>query len=166
MEWITTLLKHLAISRLAVVAVFVAASVLYFGPRFAPTYVDSVPKEWAVALMGILIFSGCIVIFWMFAFIWSLAKRGCKLLATAVMRWRLRPLEKNLLTALAENPNDSLDLAQVNYQALALTRLEVLQSAHGLSKKGLANINPYNENLVSLTGAGRKRALVLQRRSK
>ena len=56
-----------------------------------------------------------------------------------------------------------MNLEQVDYDDVGLSRLEVLQMVHALSHKGLVSVNPYSSKLVSLTARGRERALEIQR---
>ena len=64
---------------------------------------------------------------------------------------------------MANLADESLDLRSINYSEINLPKLEVLQVASALSKKGLIRINSYEENLISLTSRGRERALQIQR---
>lgn len=57
----------------------------------------------------------------------------------------------------------SLNLEAVDYAAVGLSKLEVLEMIHALSRKGLVSINPFSSQLVSLTARGRERALEIQR---
>jgi hypothetical protein len=163
MDWIPTLLKHLAISRSVVGASFATSAVLYFGPRFAPSYVDPVPKDWAFSVVAVLTFSAFLLALWG-------VSGGAR---WAVHRWRstnallqsyeLSQLDAEFLAALGENPTESLNLDRVDYAAVNLTRLQVIQLVHGLEQKKLVVTNPHNATpLVRLTSLGRKRALEIQ----
>ena len=165
MDWIPALLKHLAISRSIVGAAFVTSFSLYFGPRFAPNYVDAVPKEWSFVLVGVLVFSACLLTFWSCSAFWSAAARRWKVTTELLASYELDQLEVDFLYALGQRPAEALNLDNVDYEALRLSRLEVIELVHGLEKKGLVAINPYSSNLVSLTAGGRSRALEIQRAS-
>jgi len=69
------------------------------------------------------------------------------------------------LLGIAEQPTEAFNLEGVNYRNAPYTHLELLQVAYQLKRKGLVRVNSYNENLVSLSEDGRKRALELQRQS-
>lgn len=167
MDWIPALLKHLAISRSVIGATFATSCALYFGPRFAPEYVDPVPKEWAFVVISILIFSGFLLFTWAISGMWGATKRKLATASERISSLKLSQAEVNLLYFLGEHPSEPLNLDRVNYEAISLTRLEVLNLVHELEKKGLVSLNPYSSSeLVSLTSSGRQRALEIQRASK
>ena len=163
MEWIPALLKHFAISRSAIGALFITSVVLYAGPRIAPTYIDPVPREWMPVLVALLVFSACLLLFWGCSSVWALAKRRWVATSAFLASCQLDQLETDALLALGHNPSESLNLERMNYEQLQLSRLEVIELMHGLEKKGLVSFNPYSSNLVSLTPTGRQRALEIQR---
>lgn len=163
MDWIPALLKHLAISRSAIGALFVTSVVLYAGPRIAPAYVDPVPKEWMPVLIAVLVFSACLILFWSCSSVWGLVKRRWIATSAFLASYQLDQLETNALLALGHNPSEPLNLERVDYEQLQLSRLEVVELMHGLKKKGLVSFNPYSSELVSLTQTGRQRALEIQR---
>jgi hypothetical protein len=163
MDWIPALLKHLAISRSAIGALFITSVTLYAGPRIAPTYIDPVPREWMPVLVAFLVFTACLLLFWGCSSVWGLAK--CRWVATSafIASCQLDQLEADALLALGDYPSESLNLERVNYERLQLSRLEVMELMNGLEKKGLVSFNPYSSNLVALTPTGRQRALEIQR---
>lgn len=163
MDWIPALLKHLGLSRSVVAAVFVTSLVLYLGPRLAPNYVDAVPREWASVVVGVLVFSGFLLLVWGASVLWEKLRRNHKESSALFASYQLNQNEAGLLDALGENPREPLNLETVDYAAVRLSQLEVLEMVHGLSRKGLVSINPYSSKLVSLTARGRERALEIQR---
>ncbi len=166
MDWLPALLKHLSIARSAIVALLVASAALYFGPRVVPGYFDPLPQEWSIVVVGVFIFSACLVILWGLSYAWTVIKEvGGGLTTNLSARW-LNDLERSLLIGLAERPTESFNLEGVNYREVNFTHLELLQVAYQLERKGLVRVNSYNENLVTLSENGRKRALKLQRQSK
>jgi hypothetical protein len=167
MDWIPALLKHLAISRSVIGATFVTSCALYFGPRFAPEYVDAVPKEWGFVVISILIFSGLLLVTWALSGIWDWAREKLAIASEKISSLKLCQDEINLLYFLGENPSEPLNLDRVNYEAISLSRLEVLNLVHNLESKGLVSLNPYSSSeLVFLTSSGRQRSLEIQRASK
>lgn len=166
MDWIPALLKHLGLSRSAIGAIFITALTLYVGPRLAPAYVDSVPKEWAVVVVGSLVFSGTLLLFWVLSFTYGSLGRRWKRAASARASRELNQNEINLLYAMGEAPRELLDFDKINYEQVGLTRLEVLELVHGLQRKGLISINQFNSRLFSLSSMGRQRALEIQKNSK
>ena len=166
MDWLPTLLKHLAISRSVVGAGFFASAVLYFGPRIAPAYVDRVPNEWAFALVGALAFSASLLFFWFVSSVWISSKRQWTRIKDMFSSCEVSQTEVNALHALGENPSEPLNLESIDYVSLSMSRLEVLELVGNLEKKGLVSINPYGPNLISLTAPGRQRALEIQQASR
>ncbi|MBX3628018.1 MAG: hypothetical protein KF892_23620 [Rhizobacter sp.] len=68
-----------------------------------------------------------------------------------------------MLLGMAENPNQVLHLANVDYQAIGKSKLEVMATLRSLHGKGLVRVNEYDDNLASLTDKGRDRALEIHR---
>lgn len=165
MDWIPALLKHLALSRSIIAAAFVAAAVLYAGPRIAPAYVDPVPREWAAVLVAVLVFSGFLLATWGASAVWVLVKRRWVATGILLASHQIDHVEMMFLLALGENPREPLNLDEVDYENLQFSRLAVFELVHGLQKKGLISINPYSSKLISLTSTGRQRALTGQRQA-
>ncbi len=165
MDWLPALLKHLSIARSAIVALLVASAAMYFGPKIAPNYIDALPKEWSAVVVGVFVFSACLVTLWGSASAWTAIQRAGGALTTKIAARRLGELERSLLLGMADQPTEAFNLEGVNYRNAPYTHLELLQVAYQLERKGLVRVNSYNENLVSLSEGGRKRALELQRQS-
>jgi len=163
MDWIPALLKHLAISRSAIGALFITSMVLYVGPRIAPTYIDPVPREWGAPLVAALVFAACLLLFWGCSSVWALAKRRWDATSVFIASCQLNQIETDALLGLGHNPSEPMNLGRLDYEGLQLSRLEVVELMHGLEKKGLVSLNPYCNDLVSLTHTGRQRALEIQR---
>lgn len=166
MDWIPALLKHLGLSKSVVAAAFVTSLALYVGPRVAPSYVESVPREWAPIVVSVLVFTGFLLLVWAAAATWGRLRRNWRAGSALIASYQLDELEAAFLHVLGENPREALNLEKVDYAAVELSQLEVLEMVHGLSRKGLVAINPYRSKLVSLTARGRERALEIQRGAK
>ncbi len=166
MDWLPALLKHLSIARSAIVALLVASAAMYFGPKVVPNYIDPLPKGWSAVIVGIFVFSACLVTLWGLAYAWAAIREASCTLSIKLSARRLTDLERSLLLGMAQQPTESFNLEGVNYRSAPYTHLELLQMAYQLERKGLVCVNSYNENLVSLSESGRKRALELQRLSK
>lgn len=166
MDWIPALLKHLSVSRSVVVSAFVTSLVMYLGPRLAPESVDSVPKEWAWVVPAVLVFSGFMLLIWSLSALWDGLKRRWAAGSALVASFNLGPLEAEILHAMGVNPSEPLNLERVDYDAVRLSRLEVLELVNGLRKKGLVRVNANSSELVFLTDTGRERALEIQRAAK
>lgn len=161
MEWIPSLLKHLSISRSAVVAGFLTAIVLYLGPRVAPLYIDAVPAPWAVIVQAVLVFTGSLVFFWSAS---SLARSVSKNFRLLVQKYRARQLSEDevmLLYGMGQNPREPLNLERVNFrdEDFPFSELELIKILDSLRNKGLVLKNPFASNLFSLTDRGRQKAL-------
>lgn len=166
MDWLTALLKHLSIARSAIVALLVASAAMYFGPRIAPNYIDPLPKDWSSLVVGIFVFSACLVALWGSAHAWATTRKAGSTLSTWFAARRLTDLERDLLLGMAEQPTESFNLEGVDYRNVPYSHLELLQVAYQLERKDLVRVNSYNENLVSFTESGRNRALELQRENR
>lgn len=165
MDWIPTLLKHFALSKSGVLAAFVASAVLYAGPRMAPAFVDPVPKEWAAVLVAVLVFSGVVLTTWVTSSAWVLVKRRWIATGALLASHALDKEEMEFLLAVGRNPSEPFNLDYLEYERLQLSRLEVLELAHGLKRKGLVSISPISAEMVFLTATGRQRTLVIERQT-
>lgn len=166
MDWVPALLKQLGLSRSVIDAIFITALALYVGPRAAPAYVDPVPKEWSAVVVGLLVFSGALLIFWTLSSLYGALNRRWRRTAAALASFQLNQDEINLLYAMGENPRESLNLENVNYEQIGFTRLEVLELVHGLERKGLVSSNQFSSDLFLLTSTGRQRSLEIHRNSR
>ena len=165
MDWLPGLLKQLAVARSGVAAAFVTSAVLYLGPRLFPNYVDPVPKEWAAAVVGTVVFTDCLLATGIGQGVWRAVSRRWSATTAMVASYDLTQLEVDFLYALGQHPAEPLNLETVDYARLNLSRLEVLEMVEGLKKKGLITVNMYDDRLISLTTRGRTRALEIQRSS-
>jgi hypothetical protein len=163
MDWVTNFLKHLGISRSVIGAAFITSAVLYAGPRVAPVYIEPIPKEWAPAVLAVLVFSASLLFFWACVGTWEIAHRRWRSTSALFASQELNQTEQEILLAMGERPSEPINLENINYETVCLSRLEVLELVHSLKKKGLVSINRYSDHLVSLTPTGRQRALEIQR---
>lgn len=163
MSWMSDFLKHITVSRSFVFAVFVTSGVLLFGKLYFPEIINPLPERWAIVVSGALVFSSVLLLWWLIPAAGKLISSLFKRTAQFVRSQSLSELEESLLLAMANLADESLDLRSINYSEINLPKLEVLQVASALSKKGLIRINSYEENLISLTSRGRERALQIQR---
>ncbi|MGF6265453.1 hypothetical protein OKW34_000231 [Paraburkholderia youngii] len=164
MDWLPALLKHLRIARSAIAAAFVTALVLLIGPRVASVYLPQTPVSWVPVLVAVCVFTGCLLAIWFVEAVWLKTKRTISTVkASRGLKADLDEMETTLVYVMGRNPADPFNLDHVNYAAVSTTRLEVMEVMERLSNKGLVNVNPFAENLVTLTDVGRKRALELHR---
>lgn len=163
MDWIPALLKHLGIARSVIGAVFITSAVLYFGSQIFPTYIPPVPKGWFPVLVIALVFCACLLIFWSCSAAWVLAKRGWTATYVFFSSFWLNQLERAVLLGMGQNPSEPFNLEHIDYKKMQHSRLEFVELLHGLEKKGLVHLNPYNSDLATLTPAGRQSALKFQR---
>lgn len=156
MEWLPDFLKQITISKSFSGAAFITSASLLFGPRFFPRLFEPLPNKWVAPATGTLVFSLALLSFWLFPEIW----RGIRWTKRYVRSRTLTKNEKFLIFLLADLANEPLDLNALSRQGLP--KLELLEWSHSLSKKGLVVINPYNENLITLSTEGRQRALMIK----
>ena len=164
MEWIADLLKHLAISRSIVAAIFVTSVVMVFGPHIAENIVPSFSQPWSPLLFATMILTGTLLIFWAAISVWhfflSLFKSAK---ASSESRRYLNNNHFELLLAMGDNPSEPMNLDGINYRDAPFSKLELMQWVADLEKNNLVSINPWHENLVTLTVSGREKALDIQR---
>jgi hypothetical protein len=161
MEWLTDLLKHLNLSRSVVVAIFVASAAQYIGARYWPTYVEPAPKGWGFAIFMAFVLTGTLLLFWVATAIWDIAARTAKSASQSFGAKSLSHQEAELLVAMAVDPNRPLNVDDIDYERLPLTKLEMLNTLRSLCRKGLVQDNPYASCLYSISDIGQQRALEL-----
>lgn len=163
MDWITDLLKHLAIKKSVVVAVFITAIVMVFGPNLFPDLVPSTPQPWPALVFGVMVLSGTLILFWALDIAYSAIVKFFRSAKANISSPALETHHYEFLLALGKNPSEPLDLDNLDYDGASFTKLEIMQWALDLKNNNLVKTNPWNENLISLTSPGRTKALEIQR---
>lgn len=166
MDWLASILKNLEISKTLVVAVFVTAVVMHFGPILVPEHVPALEKSLTPYLFAVMVLSGCLLALWGLSWIWYTSTIGLQKTATTLTSSKLIDAERAMLFLLAKDPTQPFNLEDIDYRRAPGTKLEFHQLAKGLQGKGLIQINDWDDNLISLTEKGRKRALEIQRQAK
>lgn len=161
MEWLSELVKHITLSRTLSGATFVTSASLMLGHKWLPGYIEPLPKEWGTPTSAALIFSGALLFFWLVPAVWKVGTSAIIWIPKNFLSKSLSPNEKALMQVLAKLADESLNLNHLAYQSGVLTKLEVLDVTASLARKGLLDINPFEENLVCLSSKGRRRALAL-----
>lgn len=173
MNWLVELVKHLKLSKLAVLATFTASLVVYAGPLLFPERISPVPKGWEFAPISAAVASGTILIGWVLLGGWRATARLISALSkySSVRRQRhlargpLDVEEVGMLQAIGRVPGGIYNLSYLDYDSGEFTRLEAEDVAIRLQDKGLierAFSGPYQ---YKLTEVGRQRALALERRN-
>ncbi len=126
---------------------FVTSVTLYFGPRFFPSAIEPVPKEWSLVVVGVMVFSASLLLFWGTAAGWRILTRGAGVASKALAASSLSQQEQGLLAAMGFDPNQPLNIDNVDYAKAPFTKLELIEIAHELSRKGLVHLNPYDNSL-------------------
>jgi hypothetical protein len=163
MEWLSGIIKELKISKVLVAAIFSTSVVMHFGPAVTPTNIPRLPSELAGYIFATMLLTGFLLLFWGASWIFRLSTQGARSAVKALRVKELTDQEKALLFFMARDPSEPINLNQVNYDRAPGTKLEFHHWTKTLEKKGLATINPWDDNLISLTDAGRERALEIQR---
>lgn len=160
MAWLGDVLKHFELSKKFTVAVFVTTFSLLVGPALLPEKLTEVPEQWRWLVVGGCIFSGTLSTIWAVLPIWRLFLRIPSNLRNNPFISAPAPQENNFLLFLGEQfPNDSANLDCLRHDGAS--KLEVLEMCYNLQRKGFVRVNPYDDNLVSLTPNGRRYALKL-----
>ena len=163
MDWISSLLKHLSISRSAIFAVFVTSLVMYAGPRVKPEYFEPIPAPWSIAIQAVLLFSGFLVLLWVIHFLYDFCSKKLKELIQRSKSLFLNQNEIDILFEMGVKPREPFNLDYINFsRGEGLTEIELLEVLEGLRAKGLVSRNPHASNLYSLTTRGRKSAIKIK----
>lgn len=163
MDWLTDLLKHLRLSRAAVVAVFIGATIQYFGARYYPAVVESPPSGWGVAVFLAMVITGSLLLIWGLAAVWASTLPPLRQLQHFFRARSLTEEEEGLLRAMARDPRNSLNVDRLDYDEFPLAKIELLSLLRSLVRKGLVDRNQFASELYILSEAGERRALELLR---
>lgn len=166
MDWLADILKNLTISRTLVAAVFVTSVVMYVGPILAPGGVPKLQPEFVPYLFAAMVLTGCLLLFWGLAAFWNLTRKSMRSAARVLADSTLSEPETALLFYMATDPTQPINLDNIDYSRAPGTKLEFHLWTKQLEAKGLARINEWDDNLVSLTDMGRERALKIQKQVK
>lgn len=158
MQWLSDLIKHLAISKAFAFAVFVTATTLLFGPQFLPEQIQGLQPEWKNVAMAAMIFSGTYIALWSMRWAWSLVARAKEIFTYFTAR-NLTEGDQLFLWLIATQRYETLNLCLHDYEPGKITRLEVIHHAKRLSRLGLVRISEHDESIISLTERGKKRAV-------
>lgn len=167
MDWLADILKNLTISKALVAAIFITSVVMYVGPNFTLIVIPQMQSELVPYLFAVMMFTGCLLLFWGLSAIWRKARKSVRSTARFFMpNPKLSEAETVLLVAMAQDPSQPISLDNIDYSRAPGTKLEFHHWTQQLAIKGLARVNQWDDNLVSLTILGRKRALEIQRQLK
>ncbi|MFT0773517.1 hypothetical protein [Psychrobacter aquimaris] len=166
MDWLTEIIKQLQTSRAFVTAVFVACLSVLLGHAFAPSLIPEVPDDWKLPLIGGLIFSGTLLAFIIIPFFWSYFSKILNNKSQKTRSLNLSSNEQGFLYIMAliieDSREDFINLSNLNYDAMEISRLETQEVASSLVNKGLIKTNPFESTLVSFTITGRSKAIEIK----
>ncbi len=162
MEWLKYIIKDLASSKRLVTSLWVTAVVLHFGPLFLPSYVPALNKDHIPYIFGTMILTSCLLILWLIEAFWSLWQVGVEKTGKVFADKTLSRVENNLLFLMSKNPSEPFDMETIDWSNAKSTKLEYLQAAKNLERKGLVRIHTSDADFINLTESGCQRALELQ----
>ncbi|MEF1312388.1 hypothetical protein QTO01_20255 [Vibrio mytili] len=163
MNWISDIFKDITVSKTLTAACFIMGLSLLTAPRLFPSMFEAVPKVWATGLLGLVVFSGCLLTFWGIHFVINKIVGFMRSIAQYFRSQNLTSLELGFIYRLGQFSDTSTNLDDVDYRNAEFSKLELLDTCRTLNEKGLLDINVWNENLVSLSESGRKKALELHK---
>jgi len=166
MDWLSDIIKNLAISKTLVAAVFVTSVVMYVGPIVVPGGIPKIQPDFVPYLFVVMVLTGCLLLFWGIAAFLRLTKDSVRSATRVLADSTLSEPETALLFAMAIDPTQPINLNNIDYSRAHGTKLEFHHWTKKLEEKGLARINEWDDNLVSLTDKGREQALKIQKQSK
>jgi len=164
MHWITDLIKHLGISKIFATAVFTTSCVLLFGHSHFPSQIPPINEEWKLLAVGAMSFSGVYLVVWLVQGIVVISKPTVD---NVSFWWKSRELDQFdevFILLIARELDGVLNLSNIEYDQIGVTRLEMIQKAKSLKKRGLVNIYALDEHIVSLTERGKVQATQIQAR--
>ncbi len=163
MNWISEIFKNITVSKNLTGACFLTGISLLVIPSYFPDAFESLPKLWATVVLAIVVFSGCLVCFWGLQFLKVIFFNLVSETVQHSRAQKLTELQSVIIYRLGDFPDEPMDLRDIDYKAAPFTKLEILDACKSLQEKGLIRINRFEENSISLSESGRKKALQLQR---
>jgi len=163
MDWLITFLKHIAVARSAVLALFAATSAMYFAPIWYPEYAQPISSEWANLLLGVLVLCGALIIFWCAEYLFGLLKNPIDNLNNYLLMRSLSKVETHLMMTMASNPHSSIFIEDIN-RIEGCSKNEYLFEARNLVDKELARMS-INRRSIWMTDKGIKCAHKLQKQT-
>ena len=165
MNWLPELLKNISVSKSVAGALFIATACMLILPGLFPTQFPAVPNEWRWLVGGLSFFSGALLALWCISGAWKIIAKTPAALRKAMPERELTNLECSLLALIGINdPNGAVNLG--NLDQSRILKLEMFQMCKGLESLGFVELNPWHNELVSLTDKGRARALLILRQAK
>lgn len=166
MDWLTEIIKQLQTSRAFVTAVFIVCLSILLGNAFAPSFIPEVPDNWKLPLIGGLIFSGTLLAFIIIPFFWSYFSKVLNSKSQEIRSLNLSSNEQGFLYVMAliieDSREDFINLSNLNYDAMEISKLETQEVVSNLVNKGLIETNLFDSTLVSFTIPGRSKALEIK----
>ncbi|HGZ6434060.1 TPA: hypothetical protein ACOLXW_004372 [Vibrio parahaemolyticus] len=163
MNWVSEIFKDITVSKTLTGACFITGISLLFIPTFFPDTLEALPKSWATGTLGVVVFSGCLLLFWGLR---AIRERIVRFITTKTQNSRSQSLtdfELSFVFELGKLADKTMNLDNINYNAATFSKLELLDVCRTLKEKGLLDVNCNDENLVSLSENGRKKALELHK---
>ena len=168
------LFKQIIASVKLSLAVGLASGAIVLFKKMNYSLVQFIPEEWIGGITIVFIFS---VIFFFLSIVFSLGNFSIKLIGNAKDKINsisfptnlnsLSQLELSMMFELAKLADESWDIDRIDYtRSDTPSKLEVLAASKSLNKQGLVDINPYDENLISLSQKGRTVALEIMNKFK
>lgn len=166
MDWLAEIIKQLQTSRSFVTAAFVVCFVILFGHIFVPASIPQAPDEWKLVLIAGLLFSGTLLLFMIIPFIYKFFVQSFSNKLQEIKSSNLSQDERDFLYSLAlmieASQDDYINMGNLNYHAMEISKLEIQEIISNLSSKGLIDINSFDNNLVSFTKNGRRKVLEIK----
>lgn len=152
------ILKFIFDSQKLLITAFVTCAVLYFGPRYAPSLVPSVPEPWGSGPVAGMVLSGMPLLLWWAASLSRGGRKALKALRMALVSKELSVNEQVMLRALATRDGYWLNLREFPHEH----RIELDLLCIGLEAKGFVSRSEVVPEVVELTGSGKLRAIQLR----
>lgn len=165
MDGLSEFLKQITVSRSFTGAALVTSAVLLFGPSYFPGSIPGVPPGWGWAVITVFTFSATLTAFWAISGCWGLLPKAYDNARGLLPLPRPTPEEEMFLFIFADRADDVVNLDDLFHQFKGeMPKLVLLDFSKQLCKKGYIREVGYNENLLTLTDAGRKHCLQLLER--
>lgn len=164
MDLLKSLVELAQKSKAIALGLVVAAMLFIAGPHYGSGVIPELPKEWAWVPWFVLAVCGCPLVLMTLTgglrLVWH-AVRGSRRWIAA--RGRLGDDEVSFLLTMGKAADHLIHLGRLAAFNPGRFPLEFKATADKLTARGLIRRNPWDDDLCSLTMAGRARTLALQR---
>lgn len=160
MKWLTELIKHVEVANKVAFALFVASSVLLFGPKVFPSIIDiNLEMVWQIIAWAVFSYSGALILVFVLEKSYFVVCNFSRITTSFCRGLKITGRERFVLEFMGKKGNKVFNLKTDIGNLEGHKKLELLDDLSSLRKKGFVDVRKHNEEIHWLTKKGRRRAV-------